>query len=66
MFQSIKRYFNDIHDGDHNISHYQIELNLWDHTNKKFGLELINWACEISIGFGFDEILLGLGNHAST
>ena len=35
VFQSIERSFNDIIDEDHNISHYQTELNLQDHTKKK-------------------------------
>ena len=42
--QSIERNFDDICDGDHDISHYQIELNLWGHTNKGIDLGLHNWA----------------------
>ena len=41
-FQSIEKDFDDIDDRDHNISYYQIELNLWDHTNKGIGLGLHN------------------------
>ena len=41
-FQSIERDFDNMYDGDYDISHYQTELILWDHTNKNIGLRLHN------------------------
>lgn len=36
-----KKGLDDIVDEDHNMFQYQTGLNLWDHTNKDFGLELL-------------------------
>ena len=35
LFRSTERSFSDIVDSDQNISHYQIEQNLWGHTHKR-------------------------------
>ena len=51
VFQSIERSFNDIIDEDHNVSHYQTELNIWGYTSKGIRSEISNWTYEVSIGF---------------
>ena len=52
--------FQWYYDGDHSISDYQTKLILWGHTIRDLILDWSNWACEVTIGLGFDEIILGL------
>ena len=46
----MKKSFNDVVDRDHNISHYHIELNLWDYTTNNFDLGLLNWTQLVQLG----------------